>query len=89
MDIKNKIASGEFDDFSSLVSLIRLFNHDFPSQEICVFPPLFSFEGLPGAGKTTQIQRVSLSGKLGRSYFFDIPTRSPIGLLLKSWGCPS
>lgn len=83
MDIKNKIVAGEFADFSSLVSLVSSFASDLPQQELLKFPPLFSFEGLPGAGKTTQIKRVALSGKLGKSCFFDIPTQSSIGLLLK------
>lgn len=82
MDIKNKIVSGRFTDFSSLIAIANLFASDAPPYELCKFPPLFSFEGLPGAGKTTQIERVSLSGKLGKSKFLDIPTQSPIGFLL-------
>lgn len=48
--------------------------------------PIFSFEGLPGAGKTTQIKRVSfeLEQKYGKSYYIDLPTNSSIGLLLKA-----
>ena len=48
--------------------------------------PVFSFEGLPGAGKTTQIEHVSayLEAEFGKSHFIDLPTDSPIGLLLKS-----
>ena len=47
--------------------------------------PLFSFEGLPGAGKTTQIKRVSaeLEKKYGRAYYIDLPTKSSIGSLMK------
>ena len=48
--------------------------------------PIFSFEGLPGAGKTTQIKLVSeaLTKKYGKSYYIDLPTKSPIGKILKS-----
>lgn len=48
--------------------------------------PIFSFEGLPGAGKTTQIKLVSeaLNEKYGKSYYIDLPTKSPIGKILKS-----
>jgi len=48
--------------------------------------PVFSFEGLPGAGKTTQIKLVSdaLTKKYGMSYYIDLPTKSPIGKILKS-----
>lgn len=48
--------------------------------------PIFSFEGLPGAGKTTQIKLVSeaLTKKYGKSYYIDLPTKSPIGKIMKS-----
>ena len=48
--------------------------------------PIFSFEGLPGAGKTTQIKLVSeaLTEKYGNSYYIDLPTKSPIGKIMKS-----
>lgn len=48
--------------------------------------PIFSFEGLPGAGKTTQIKLVSeaLTEKYGKSYYIDLPTKSPIGKIMKS-----
>lgn len=47
--------------------------------------PIFSFEGLPGAGKTTQIKLVSeaLTKKYGKSYYIDLPTKSPIGKIMK------
>lgn len=48
--------------------------------------PIFSFEGLPGAGKTTQIKLVSevLNQKYGKSYYIDLPTKSPVGKIMKS-----
>lgn len=48
--------------------------------------PIFSFEGLPGAGKTTQIKLVSeaLTKKYGKSYYIDLPTKSPMGKILKT-----
>lgn len=48
--------------------------------------PIFSFEGLPGAGKTTQIKLVSeaLTEKYGKSYYIDLPTESSIGKVMKS-----
>lgn len=48
--------------------------------------PIFSFEGLPGAGKTTQIKLVSdiLSRTYGKSSYIDLPTKSSIGKILKS-----
>lgn len=48
--------------------------------------PLFSFEGLPGAGKTTQIQLVSkaLKKNHGTIHFIDLPTSSAIGKILKT-----
>ena len=47
--------------------------------------PLFSLEGLPGAGKTTQIKRVTdaLEYKYGKGYYIDLPTKSEIGKILK------
>lgn len=48
--------------------------------------PIFSFEGLPGSGKTTQIKLVSevLTNKYGKSCYIDLPTKSPIGKIMKS-----
>lgn len=48
--------------------------------------PLFSFEGLPGAGKTTQIKLVTekLEHQHGKGYYIDLPTKSSIGLILKA-----
>ena len=49
--------------------------------------PFFSFEGLPGAGKTTQIKLVSseLTKIYGKCAYIDLPTKSGIGQILK---CP-
>lgn len=48
--------------------------------------PLFSFEGLPGAGKTTQIELVSdaLFEKYGKTHYVDLPTQSHFGRVLKT-----
>lgn len=48
--------------------------------------PVFSFEGLPGAGKTTQIMKASreLKDVYGKSYYIDLPTDSSVGLLLSA-----
>jgi dTMP kinase len=48
--------------------------------------PIFSFEGLPGAGKTTQIKSVSqkMTHEFGKSCYIDLPTKSSIGRLLKA-----
>ncbi len=47
--------------------------------------PLFSFEGLPGAGKTTQIQLVAetLNSEGYTAHYIDLPTESVIGKILK------
>lgn len=48
--------------------------------------PIFSFEGLPGAGKTTQIKLISdkLAKKYGKVSYIDLPTKSAIGKILKT-----
>lgn len=48
--------------------------------------PLICFEGLPGAGKSTQIAAVhdACELKYGRGEIIDPPSDSPIGLFLKS-----
>lgn len=48
--------------------------------------PIYSIEGLPGSGKTTQvnaiIQHLGFSGLKG--YPLELPTNSPFGIILKS-----
>lgn len=48
--------------------------------------PIFSFEGLPGTGKTTQIKKASsdFKKKYGKSYYIDLPTTSSVGLMLRA-----
>jgi len=64
-------------------------NHSFSSQMNSVFSqnaiPFFAFEGLPGAGKTTQIHRVAeaLEPVYGPVACIDLPSRNPIGRFLK------
>lgn len=57
---------------------------------------LFSIEGLPGAGKTTQIKLVSeeLRKDYGEVCYIDLPTQSPFGKILRvlysdkaQWDC--
>ena len=57
---------------------------------------LFSIEGLPGAGKTTQIKLVSeeLRKEYGEVCYIDLPTQSPFGKILRAlysnkaqWDC--
>lgn len=61
----------------------------FTSQMICEFSrntiPFFSFEGLPGAGKTTQIQLVAkaLEPVYGPIACVDLPSENQIGRILK------
>lgn len=67
-----------------LYMTLKIIKEDEKSQGSPI--PIFSFEGLPGAGKTTQIKLVSdmLTRKYGKSYYIDLPTKSPIGKIMKS-----
>lgn len=71
----------EFKEFSYLAEIVsKIFSDDPPATPTI---PLFSFEGLPGAGKTTQIRCVAESGVLGNCHFIDIPTEFPTGKFLR------
>lgn len=71
-------------ELDELYRVIQIVNGDSKSEKSPI--PIFSFEGLPGAGKTTQIKLVSeaLTEKYGKSYYIDLPTKSPIGKIMKS-----
>lgn len=64
-------------------------HHFFQSQMNATFSrnsiPFFSFEGLPGAGKTTQIQLIAeaLKPVYGPVACIDLPSSNPIGKFLK------
>ena len=71
-------------ELDELYSVLKIVKGDLEGKESPI--PIFSFEGLPGAGKTTQIKLVSeeLEGKYGKSYYIDLPTKSSIGKIMKS-----
>lgn len=71
-------------EIDEVYKVLRITNDDIKQERSPI--PIFSFEGLPGAGKTTQIKLVSdaLTEKYGKSYYIDLPTKSPIGKILKS-----
>jgi dTMP kinase len=71
-------------ELEELYKTLQIINDDMEYTNSPI--PIFSFEGLPGAGKTTQIKLVSeaLTKKYGKSYYIDLPTKSPIGKILKS-----
>lgn len=69
-------------EFEILSDIFNIINSSKSSNNELL--PIFSFEGLPGAGKTTQIQRVSETKIYGKSEFIDIPTPSSTGKLLKT-----
>lgn len=71
-------------ELDELYSALQIVKGDLKSTVSPI--PIFSFEGLPGAGKTTQIKLVSeaLTEKYGNSYYIDLPTKSPIGKVMKS-----
>lgn len=71
-------------ELNELYRAIQIIKGDIESEISPI--PIFSFEGLPGAGKTTQIKLVSeaLTKKYGKSYYIDLPTKSSIGKIMKS-----
>ena len=73
--------------FGELLNVLQSINDEkFQQEDGCCPIPLFSFEGLPGAGKTTQIELVAekLEKMYGKTYYIDLPTRSPVGKILKA-----
>ncbi len=73
------------DEFDLLCGLLRGIKPQADILESKDFLPVFSFEGLPGAGKTTQIERVAkrFEERFGKACYIDIPTSSGIGSVLK------
>jgi dTMP kinase len=71
-------------ELDALYKTLQIIKEDSESEKSPI--PIFSFEGLPGAGKTTQIKLVAeaLTEKYGKSYYIDLPTKSPIGKIMKS-----
>lgn len=69
----------ELDEIYNVLNIIKNNKVDIKSPI-----PIFSFEGLPGSGKTTQINLVSNKVNLnyGKSTYIDLPTNSPIGEIL-------
>lgn len=75
----------KMNDFDELLKVMKIVDGELPTSNVSPIP-LFSFEGLPGVGKTTQIKLVSenLYEKYGKSCYIDLPTKSPIGKVLKA-----
>lgn len=73
-------------DISIIKSVVDEIQKDFSKRTFSKTVPIFSFEGLPGAGKTTQIKKASsdLEAVFGKSYYIDLPTKSSVGLLLRA-----
>lgn len=70
------------------LELRRVLEAAFCADETCATSPipLICFEGLPGAGKSTQITRIQAAceERYGKGALIDPPSDSPIGLFLKS-----
>lgn len=73
-------------DISIIKSVVDEIQKEFSKRTFSKNIPIFSFEGLPGAGKTTQIKKASsdLKSVFGNSYYIDLPTKSSVGLLLRA-----
>jgi len=73
------------DEFDLLQGILLRIKPQVDSLKDNDFPPVFSFEGLPGAGKTTQIARVAerFNSRFGKACYIDIPTSSGIGGIMK------
>lgn len=71
-------------DLDTLYEVMKIVSGDSSNKTPDI--PLFSFEGLPGSGKTTQIKLVTeqLECSYGKGYYIDLPTKSSIGLILKN-----
>lgn len=70
------------EDIKELYKVLKIINEDLESEESPL--PIISFEGLPGAGKTTQIELVTEKlKKYGESEYIDLPTENSIGKILK------
>lgn len=70
---------------NDLKNLYAVLEKIFNQSEITFSPlKLFSFEGLPGAGKSTQIKLVAdaLSDEFGKVAYIDLPTESIFGKIL-------
>jgi dTMP kinase len=74
------------DELEILLQTLRSVVEDTRLELEDEFPPVFSFEGLPGAGKTTQIEKVAkdLVGCFGRAHYIDLPTESVFGQMLRA-----
>ena len=72
------------EELNELYMVLKMIKKDLPKERSPI--PIFSFEGLPGAGKTTQIKLVSkaLEKKYGGAYYVDLPTDSSVGKIMKA-----
>lgn len=73
------------EDFNLLCSMLQKIKPHVNRIKDEDFPPVFSFEGLPGSGKTTQISIVAkrFEAHFGKACYIDIPISSGIGSVLK------
>ncbi|WP_462410636.1 dTMP kinase [Neobacillus sp. Marseille-QA0830] len=73
-------------DIKAIYTMAKAVLEDKPFRLDDDYPPIFSIEGLPGAGKTTQIIKATqeLGEQFGKPYFIELPTDSVIGMMLRS-----